>query len=171
MDRFDRTLQDEIAENERWLARFETPGASPQLLARIKSAVRLEACRRGGRSISREWRAWHGTASAAAALMLAAGLGLYSTRLSHDAGTPPSQRASVEVASDSFQAEFAALTAVDEALSDLESTATEEAWALSGTTLYDALHAAVADNREENTGDQGALRVPEVFDAERGVVS
>lgn len=74
-------LEREIAEGERWLRQFETPSPSPKAIANLKKVLTAEmgSDRVGGRAAPmRRFSGWHGTLSAAAALLLAIGVGWYS---------------------------------------------------------------------------------------------
>lgn len=74
-------LEREIAEGERWLRQFETPSPSPKVIASLKDILTAElgSDRVGERAAPmRRISGWHGSLAAAAALLLAIGVGWYS---------------------------------------------------------------------------------------------
>ncbi|QDV91908.1 hypothetical protein RAS2_30160 [Phycisphaerae bacterium RAS2] len=82
MQAFDSdNLEREIAESERWLRQIETPSPSPKAIANLKEVLTAEmgSDRVGGRAAPmRRFSGWHGSLAAAAALLLAVGIGWYS---------------------------------------------------------------------------------------------
>lgn len=82
MQAFDSdNLEREIAESERWLRQFETPSPSSKALANLKDVLTVEMGRDrvGGRAAPmRRFSGLHGSLAAAAALLLAIGVGWYS---------------------------------------------------------------------------------------------
>ncbi len=74
-------LEREIAEGERWLRQFETPTPSSKALANLKDVLIVEMGRdrMGVRAAPmRRFSGLHGSLAAAAALLLAVGIGWYS---------------------------------------------------------------------------------------------
>lgn len=151
MDQFDQRTRDEIAEGERWLASLPTPPASPELIDRVKRTARGELGRLNSRSIQpRRWAPWHGAAAAAAAIALSVTVGWYSTTVEQnrfDDGLADN----INMIDD-----YLALDPIDEGLADLGTLAAEEAWALSGSTLYEAMEEALADEPADEQNDMGA---------------
>jgi len=172
MDTLYRQTREEIEANERWLSGFKTPAASEALLARVKQAVREElAQQRPGGSAKRP-AAWHGVVAAAAAIGLCVATAWYSARKGWYAGPMQGRswsqlagRTGVEAAGDSLERSIEDLPSVDEELSRLEAMSSDDAWALSGTTLYDALENAVTDDAAGKANHTGASsRLESVID-------
>lgn len=147
----DRDIRDEIAENERWLAGFETPRASRELLDSIKQSVRAELAQQRQRRGRRRWSAWQGAAASAAMIFLAAGVGWFSTKGEPDDQDTRVARMDAEEIAQSLEEMW-----VGDDYSDWGSTS-GDAWTVSATALYDDLEAAMPDYDSSNGDDTGAL--------------
>lgn len=154
-------MLEEIAENERWLASFQTPPADARLRARLRAAAHreLESARGATGSASRR-RSWQGALAAAAMLLLAVCIGWYGVGISNppdgayfaDAGTEEAILPSISATSLEQAEQFATL---EYGMSDLEAWATEDRWAVSGASLYEALEEAFAANGDEGERHDG----------------
>ncbi|HWL93279.1 MAG TPA: hypothetical protein VNT79_07070 [Phycisphaerae bacterium] len=151
MSERDKKLNDEIAEGERWLAGFGRPAASDELLARIKQSVRHEVLRvNASAAVGRSWKHWHGALAAAASIALCVGVAGYSTRFQ------PLQRATLvqDLEPVAVEREVTALLsflpASDDELAELEESNSDDAWALDGPSLYEAMEAAFEDDASES---------------------
>lgn len=153
MDRHDEKTRDEIAAGERWLAGFETPGASPELLERLKRAARDELRRRQAPDQGRRWAPWHGAAAAAAMILLSVTVGWYSTRLQP---SPAGNGDGYELLAEEIEARLEVLAAADSEVSVLDGLTTEDGWSVSGATLYEALETAMASDWPDEMDDMGA---------------
>ncbi|MCG8407177.1 MAG: hypothetical protein MI923_18420 [Phycisphaerales bacterium] len=153
MDSLERKRQDEIADGERWLASFPAPSASPELMSRVKQAAHGELGRLQARIECRRWAPWHGVVAAAAALVLSTTIGWYSMTI--DRGLARGDFGVTEIL-DEF-----AFDPVDESLVDLETLSAEDAWALSGSSLYEAMEDVLTDDPADESYDRGVLLPPQ----------
>lgn len=155
MNDFDRDKMDQIADAERWLAGFPTPPPSPEVLHRIKQAVRREAAAIGDAGGRRHWAPWHGAAASAAMILLAVAVGWYSTRLPIGSTAAFEDRVESLAIAEEIEASLSWLATMDEDFLDLEAFASDEAWTLSGTALYEAFEDATSAEPELDLEDAG----------------
>ncbi len=148
MNGIDRNIRDDIAENERWLAGFNAPGASRELLDNIKQAMRTELTRQRSR---RRWSAWQGAAASAAIILLAVGVGWLSTQVKTNPADAPLAMIDAEEITDSLEA-----MSLGDGYTDWAS-ATDDAWAVSATALYDDWEAAMSGSDTNGLDDTGAM--------------
>lgn|GEM_PF-1404209 len=166
MDGLDPQTREQIAADERWLAGFETPAPDEASLNAIKRAVRAElACRQGDHA-RKQRPAWHGVLAAAAAIGLCVTAGWYSVHEGwHATDSPGAAWQAVansdDTAADAFEQSIEALADTDEDLAGLEVMTSDSAWALSGTTLYEALEDAVSDDAADKLNKMGVFFRPE----------
>jgi hypothetical protein len=132
----------EIAESERWLSGYSTPGPSAEALRRTRSAVRRELLRAGGASHGSRMGAGWGMLATAACLALAAGIGWRSLKLSRDAGMTERALAAVE---EPLRENLAQVGSMDEQLSTLEGLASRNPWESNGATMYETLSELLED--------------------------
>lgn len=151
MDRTDRNIRDDIAENERWLAGFETPPASRALLDKLKQSMRAELTRQKQQRGRRRWSAWQGAAASAAMILLAVGVGWLSTQATPSPADAPLARIDAEEITASLEA-----MSVGDSYTDWGS-ADDDTWTVSATALYDDWEAAMPDGDSNGVDDTGAL--------------
>ncbi len=163
MNRIDKNIRDDIAENEGWLAGFEKPRASRELLDGIKQSVRAELARQEQQRGRRRWSAWQGAAAAAAMILLAVGFGWLSTQTNPGSAATPL----VLVDADEITASLEAMSVGDD-YSDWGSDS-GDAWTVNATALYDDLEAAMPDSDSNGNDDTGAL-LPAGSDGRRAEV-
>jgi len=151
MNGSDRNIRDDIAENERWLAGFETPRASRELLDSIKQSMRDESARQKQQRGRRRWSAWQGAAASAAMILLAVGVGWLSTQT----GSEPADTRWAQAAADEIEASLEAMSVGDD-YSDWGSES-DDAWTVNATALYDDWQAAMSDSDSNRSDDAGAF--------------
>ena len=148
-----RRMLEEIERDERWLAGFPTPAASPELVERITGQVRGEAVRQRNRPSALAWSRVAGTFAAAASIALAVWIGL------SDWGDDAAERVAVVGESSPVEALVAgsenavgAMAKLDEGLDDLESWSDDAVWDLDGTALAEALDESYRDASNGTSG-------------------
>lgn len=156
MSEDNRSLESEIAANERWLEGIRTPLPSAELLKRTKLAVRSEIARmQWGSSSRRRWIRWTGVAAAAAVLLAGVGLGWYATK-APDSSTvafdPDSPLATWLADANDELRRFAS---IEDGLADLEEWSANERWTADGAAMYEAMDDALggeSDGADEQKG-------------------
>ncbi len=156
MTRIDDDTLEEIAQDEAWLASFDTPPATAEAIARTKKAIRAELA--GSEATGRpRWHAWQGAAAGAAAIFLAIGVVWY-------AAAPPAGRPLINAARGDLVFADEIEQALD-AIADDETTsagfaAAEEDWDLGGAELCDVVEAILTEDQAYDQ-DQTGAQAPE----------
>lgn len=149
---FEKQLIEEIERNEIWLARFETPEASPALVTRIKGAVRQELARQSARRRILDLRPWQSVFAAAAMLAICVGIAWYSSSYSPRTVGPLADAPVAENVPEEVDALFSTFADSDSDLTELDDLAYDEAWSLDGVSLYSAWDEAFTDDSGQSGG-------------------
>ncbi len=145
----DRMLE-EIADDERWLAGFATPGPSPHAVADAKRAARRELGRVRGET---RWRRWLGVLSAAAAIALAVGVGWRS--MSWFEGSQPAIASADPLpawVSQAIEESSTTFRELDLGVGELEQQAVDGSWQSGGAALYEAIEDAFTESDDSVSG-------------------
>jgi hypothetical protein len=166
MNEFDRHLETDIAEGERWLASFATPEPSPAVIEQTKERVRAALAGASAHPTAGRWSVWHGILAAAASIALAVTVGWMSARqqTTDSMGT----RADADELNWIAEAGQDALarTTLDSDLSSLEKWSAGEPWNVDGAALYDTLDGVLNDVPASGAGEKGSSQRPQVGPSE-----
>jgi hypothetical protein len=145
MSEFEQNMLSEIESDERWLAGFSTPPASPALDERLNLAVAGELPCFSPLERRFRFRFWHGLVAAAACLVIAAWLGK-SPVITRPTETHLQLADSDELpGTEVTEQQTASLVELDDNLTNLESWSQESPWDLEGDSLAEAIDAVYDD--------------------------
>ncbi len=152
MNKSDYHTQKEIEKLERWLSGFETPAPSSEVVRLAKSAARRELHGQLATASIGKWKAWHGSIAAAAAILLAVGIGWYSQSFDVSRGTNDGMGDAIWTFAslpERSQEDTIRLAHLDEALMDVETWTTDLAWGADGASMYELMEEALTESDEE----------------------